>query len=187
MVMMQFPLNRVIPAFVLLASSSLFALGPEVGAKAPEFVLNNLGGTAVKLSGQTARGPVVLILLRGFPGYQCPLCNRQVNELIQSAQSFADAKARVLLVYPGPATIVHDKAQEFVTGKKMPGHFELLLDPDFQFTNLYGLRWDAPKETAYPSTFVLDRSGRIVFAKVSQTHGGRSTPKEILEALTKVK
>lgn len=186
MVMIHFTHTRVIPAFVLLASS-LLALGPEVGANAPEFTLNNLAGTAVKLSEQTAQGPVVLVLLRGFPGYQCPLCNRQVNELIQSEQSFADVKARVLLVYPGPATIVHDKAQEFATGKTMPGHFELLLDPGFQFTNRYGLRWDAPKETAYPSTFVLDRSGRIVFAKVSQTHGGRATSKEILEALSKLK
>ena len=185
--MMQLPLIRVIPAFAFLASSSLLAAGPEVGAKAPEFSLNNLARTAVKLSEQTARGPVVLILLRGFPGYQCPLCNRQVNELIQSAQSFADANARVLFVYPGPATIVHDKAEEFVAGKKLPGHFQILLDADFQFTNLYGLRWDAPKETAYPSTFVLDRSGRITFAKVSQTHGGRSTPAEILEALAKLK
>jgi peroxiredoxin Q/BCP len=69
----------------------------------------------------------------------------------------------------------------------MPAHFDLLLDPDYEFTNSYGLRWDAPKETAYPSTFVIDRSGVVRFAKVSQTHGGRASVAEILEALQTIR
>lgn len=178
---------RSIPVLLSLSASTLLALGPDVGSKAPEFSLSNLHGATVTLSEQLTRGPVVLVMLRGFPGYQCPLCNRQVNELIQNATAFSELNARVLLVYPGPATIVRGKAEEFAAGKRMPEHFELLLDPDFSFTNLYGLRWDAPKETAYPSTFVLDRNGLVAFAKVSQTHGGRATAKEILAALAKVR
>ena len=58
-----------------------------------------------------------------------------------------------------------------------------MLDPGYAFTNLYGLRWDAPKETAYPATFVLDRGGVVRFANVSRSHGGRTPVAEVLSAL----
>ena len=58
-----------------------------------------------------------------------------------------------------------------------------MTDPGYRFTNAYGLRWDAPKETAYPSTFVVDTKGTIVFAKVSQSHGGRAETNVVVEAL----
>ncbi|MDX2033609.1 MAG: redoxin domain-containing protein [Blastocatellia bacterium] len=107
----------------------------------------------------------------------------QVQDYIKNAQGFADAKTRVILVYPGPREIVQEKANEFVSNKKLPENFEMLLDPDYEFTNLYGLRWDAPKETAYPSTFLIDQKGVVFFARVSKTHGGRTKATEILEAL----
>jgi peroxiredoxin Q/BCP len=89
----------------------------------------------------------------------------------------------VVMVYPGPSDNVQVKAKEFVTGKNLPQHFELLIDPDYVFTNAYNLRWDAPNETAYPSTFVIDRNGLITFAKISKSHGGRTTAAEVLAAL----
>jgi len=63
-----------------------------------------------------------------------------VKELVDNAPAFSNAKARVLFVYPGPADIVQTKAEEFTMDKNLPAHFEMLLDPDFAFTNLYGLR-----------------------------------------------
>lgn len=65
----------------------------------------------------------------------------------------------------------------------MPDNFYFTIDPDYSMINKYGLRWNAPKETAYPSTFVIDKSGKIVFSKISKTHGGRAKIDEILEAL----
>ncbi len=40
-------------------------------------------------------------------------------------------------------------------------------------------------ETAYPAAFVVDGSGKVRFAKVSRTHGGRAAAAEVLEALDK--
>ena len=59
--------------------------------------------------------------------------------------------------------------------------------PDYSFTNAYHLRWDAPNETAYPSTFVIDQDHKIVFAKTSQTHKGRTTADEVLKAVPAAK
>lgn len=158
---------------------------PGVGDTASDFTLNALGGGGgkVKLSSETRKGPVVLIVLRGFPGYQCPICTAQVGHLISDAPQFAAAKARVILVYPGPADSLKKRVEEFVSGKALPKNFTLLLDPDFTFTNQYGLRWGAPNETAYPSTFVLDSARKVTFAKVSHSHGDRANNTDILKAI----
>jgi thioredoxin-dependent peroxiredoxin len=160
---------------------------PSVGDKALDFTLSTLQGKRVRLSEVTATSPVVLVALRGYPGYQCPLCNQQAHDFLKNAQGFADAKVRVILVYPGPPDNLADRATEFVTDKKLPENFDLLLDPGYEFTNLYGLRWDAPNETAYPSTFMIDQSGIVFFSKISKTHGGRAKAAELLEVLMKRK
>jgi thioredoxin-dependent peroxiredoxin len=123
------------------------------------------------------------VVLRGWPGYQCPLCSRQVKELTDVAERFQKAGAQVVLVYPGPAAGLKEHAREFAAGKTLPKGFLLLLDPDYQFTNAYGLRWDAARETAYPSTFVLDSGRTIRFALVSRSHGGRAKTGDVLQAL----
>lgn len=172
--------------------SALLALGaavpvraavPAVGEPAPEFALATLDGRQVALRGARAGGPVVLVVLRGFPGYQCPLCTRQVNEFAGRAADFAAKGAKVVMVYPGPAAALQARAKEFLADKQWPAGWELILDPDYAFTSAYGLRWDAPKETAYPSTFIVGRDGTVRYAVVSKTHGGRTKVADVLAAL----
>ena len=178
----------LIPLFLLAEALPLAAgAAPTVGEKAPDFVLATPEGKSVRLSEAILKGPVVLVVLRGYPGYHCPYCNRQVQDFIQRSQGFADAGARVVMVYPGPPQDLGFKAGEFLADKKFPDNFDLLLDPGYEFTTLYGLRWDAPHETAYPSTFLIDRQGFIFFSKIVKEHGGRSTAAEILDALPKRK
>jgi peroxiredoxin len=175
-------------AAVIIATIPLvdaIAATPRVGEMAPDFELDSLDGAKVKLSELSQQGPVVLVVLRGYPGYQCPICGAQVGELMSKARGFQEAGSRVVLVYPGPSEGLKQRADEFVRGKTLPENFQILLDPGYTFTNKYGLRWDAPKETAYPSTFVIDGQRTIRFSKVSQSHGGRARAAEILEALRK--
>jgi thioredoxin-dependent peroxiredoxin len=96
-----------------------------------------------------------------------------------------ELKAHVVLVYPGQAAELKQRAAEFLHGEKLPEPFVLALDPDFKFTLLYGLRWDAPNETAYPSTFVVDGGRKVKFRKVSKTHGDRAEVEDVLAALRK--
>lgn len=156
---------------------------PAVRQKAPDFALADLGGSTVKLSDQTARGPVVLVVLRGWPGYQCPFCTRQFGEYLAHASDVAATGAQVVFVYPGPADGLKEHAQAFTADRPLPASFRILLDPDYTFTQAYGLRWDAPKETAYPSTFVVDTRGIVIFARTSRAHGERVPVADVLAAL----
>jgi peroxiredoxin len=156
---------------------------PVVGEIARDFTLDAVDGEKTQLSQLQKKGPVVLIVLRGFPGYQCPVCNAQVGQFLASAKKLQARNTNVVLVYPGPAEGLKQHAQEFIRGKTLPENVYLLLDPDFHFTNAYDLRWNAKNETAYPSTFVIDADGKIQFAKVSMTHGGRASVDEVLKAI----
>jgi thioredoxin-dependent peroxiredoxin len=160
---------------------------PKVGDTAADFELKSIAGDNVKLSKVAEDGPVILLVLRGYPGYQCPLCTKQVGEFLGKADDIKKAGAKVLLVYPGPSEKLQAKAEEFVKGKDYPEHFTLLLDPDYAFTKAYALRWDGKNETAYPSTFVLDKKLNVTFAKVSKEHGDRSKIAEVLKALAEKK
>ncbi len=185
-------LARGILALALLACLSPLTLRaaeiPKVGDKAPEFTLRTLDDKTVRLSGLTGKGSVVVVVLRGWPGYQCPICDRQVRDFITSASDFAAAKARVVFVYPGPAADLTAHAEEFKNwkGKEWPTEFVYALDPDYSMVNAFGLRWDAPRETAYPSTFVLDGKGVIRFAKISRTHGDRTKAADVLAEAKKL-
>lgn len=159
---------------------------PSKGQSAKDFQLSAASGTLegqVKLSEVAKEGPVVLVVLRGFPGYQCGICSRQVGKWVSQAKAFQEKGVNVLMVYPGPDNGLDGRAKEFLRGSSLPKPFTLLVDPDYGFTNAYGLRWNAPRETAYPSTFIIDRDGKIQFAKVSKSHGGRTDPSEVLGRL----
>ena len=157
---------------------------PKVGDKAADHVLKDVDGNEVRLSDRLKTGPVVVVVLRGWPGYQCPFCTAQFGDLLGHADAFKAAKASVLLVYPGPADGLREHAAEFRKDRPLPDNFRLLIDPDYAFSNAHGLRWDAPHETVYPATFVLDSSGVVRFARVSHEHGGRVAAEEILRVLS---
>ena len=178
-----------ITAVVILISTSVFSQGSEwtkVGSKAQNFTLKTLNGDNIQLSELYKKQPVVLVVLRGWPGYQCPICTRQVGSLVADEGKFKDTGAAVLMVYPGPAEDLLAHAKEFSEDFKFPQNFYFTLDPDYSMINAYGLRWDAPRETAYPSTFVINKKGEIIFSKISNSHGGRATNEEIIDALGKL-
>jgi peroxiredoxin Q/BCP len=170
--------------FVTVAVGIATAQTPAVGSKAPDFTLQTPTGTPVTLSKVRAKGTTVLVLLRGFPGYQCPYCVRQVHDFVKHSADFTARKANVVLVYPGPPANLDQHAKDFLAMQAdLPSNIQLLIDLDYKMTNLYGLRWDAPQETAYPSTFILDASGTVLFEKISHSHGDRTSADDILAEL----
>jgi peroxiredoxin len=169
----------------LFLGVSAFAQSPAVGAKAPDFTLSTPTGKNVTLSAEQGGHPFVLVILRGFPGYQCPFCTKQVHDFVDHASDFKAKNTRVLLVYPGPPADLDQHAKEFLEKQaELPSNVVLVTDPDYKVTNLYGLRWDAPHETAYPSTFILDKKGMIAFEKISHSHGDRLSAQDALDHLS---
>jgi peroxiredoxin Q/BCP len=180
----------VVSASGLLLVSSAAASGqakpggpPTVGSVAPDFTLAQIDGTKLTLSAELKNGPIVLIVGRGWVGYQCPFCNRQFGDFLRNAKELEARGARVVWVYPGPTEDVQKRAEEFAEGKAFPGNFRFVLDPAYNLTLAYGLRWDAPQETAYPATFIIDRGRVVRFASISRTHGDRTTAAAVLAAL----
>ncbi len=172
-------------ACVLLAASSASAqTTPAVGSKAPDFTLQTTTGHSVSLAQMRAKGTLVLVLLRGYPGYQCPFCTKQVHDFIEHGADFAAKKANVLFVYPGPPAALDQHAKEFLAKQaNLPSNMTMVVDPDYKMTNLYHLRWNGPDETSYPSTFILDRGGKILFEKISHEHGDRTSAQDVLGQL----
>jgi thioredoxin-dependent peroxiredoxin len=169
----------------LIFGVSSFAQTPAVGAKAPDFTLSTPTGKRVALSTVHGGHNLVLVILRGFPGYQCPYCVKQVHDFADHASDFKAKNTRVLLVYPGPPADLDQHAKEFLEKQaELPSNVVLVTDPDYKITNLYGLRWDAPHETAYPSTFILDKNGMVVFEKISHSHGDRLSAQDALDHLS---
>jgi peroxiredoxin Q/BCP len=179
----------VLFGFLILAAHTAASVAavPKVGDKAPDFTLAQIDGQKVTLSTELKSGPVVLIVGRGWVGYQCPFCNRQFGDFLKAASELQAAGARVVWVYPGPAEDVQKRAEEFTAGKPFPANFRFVLDPNYALTLSYDLRWDAPQETAYPATFVVDRSGIVRYAMVSKSHGGRASAADVIAVLRTLK
>jgi len=69
---------RILRSFLVLlcavaAVGSAAAQTPAIGSKAPDFTLETPTGNSVSLEKERVKGITVLVLLRGFPGYKCPL------------------------------------------------------------------------------------------------------------------
>ena len=173
----------VSPALARMHQGTAPGSTPRMNENAPDFSLTSIDGMRVRLSDELKQGPIVLVVLRGWPGYQCPFCTRQFGDFLSHASELASHGARVIFVYPGPSDGLEEHAQAFTANRQMPPNFRVLVDPDYTFTRAYGLRWEAPEETAYPSTFVLDPAGIVTFVHVSKEHGDRVAAADTIKVL----
>ncbi len=175
----------LLPVLLLAISLPAVAATPAVGQRAPDFTLTALDGTAVSLNTLTASGRVVIVVLRGYPGYQCPFSQQQFQSYLQSAAQFAALGTHVVFVYPGAGSKnLATDAADMAGSQPLAANVHLVLDPDYSFTNLYGLRWNDPNETAYPSVFVIHSDNSVVFEHVGQYHSDFTPATDTLAAVT---
>lgn len=192
-------MRRILHSLILVGSLAFGALAScwgqdvvgaqplEVGQRAIDFELPIVKGEGyLSLSETYKGGPTVVVFLRGYPGYQCPICSRQVSSLVNRAKALNQAAHRIVLVYPGPGEKLEQQAEDFIGSRRLPSPIVLVRDDDMRVAQQWGVRWNKPRETTYPSTFVLDQYGRIAWKKVSRSHGERSSVEEILKELRKL-
>ena len=100
-------------AFLFVPAFSQPSPKVNTGDKIIDFEAHLIDGTEVPLKELYNQSPLVLIVLRGWPEYQCPVCTRQVGEFVEAADQFKNYGAKVLMIYPGPSEVLQEKAEEF--------------------------------------------------------------------------
>ena len=160
---------------------------PPIGERAIDFDLPVVGGDGfVKLSKEYDEGNVVVVVLRGYPGSQCPFCSRQLSGLLNRAKALAQEAHRVILVYPGEGALLKRHAEQFMGSRSLPEPLVIVRDDGMKMVSDWGLRWKKSRETAFPATFVIDQNGRVRWSKISDNHAGRSSVEEIMRELRKL-
>jgi len=117
-----------------------------IGMEAPDFTLSDPSGGTVHL--RDLRGKVVLL---DFWATWCPPC-RELMPHIQKLHEQWTAKGLTIL----GLDVGEDAATVAKFAKEQSYTFPLLLDAEPQVTSRYFVQ-------AYPTTFVIDRAGRIAF------------------------
>ena len=182
------------------AIEELFASGAEekilkVGAKAPEFALDDASGRLVRSSDLLALGPLVV---KFFRGRWDPYCATELEAWRDLHPRLREAGA--LLVAISPQTI---RQSDFMAGQHSL-RFPILSDPGCAVAAQFGLAYSVPDyqreyyrsillnipfingedswRLPLPGTFVLDRDGTVLFAEAYADHRVRPEPEDALSA-----
>ncbi len=198
--------NATAPKDVLnvmaLATNDLMATGIssdalQLGDYAPDFSLPNVHGELVTLAEMLAHGPVVLNFYRG--GW-CPYCNYELRAFEEVLERIEDLGAQLVAVSP------ETPDNSLTTKDKNELSYAVLSDVGNNVTNDYGLVFslderlrpiydqsgvDLPAfngdntfNLPMPATYVINQSGQIVYAFVSEDYTKRSEPSEVVKILT---
>lgn len=174
-----------------VTASGVAARALQEGARAPMFELPDARGRMTSLASMLEKGPVVLTWYRG--GW-CPYCNLQLRTYQEALAGRTDAT----LVAISPQT----PDSSLTTAEKNALTFPVLSDRGNQVARMYGLAYTIPAESRFDltpyngensaempmaATYVIDRSGTIVYAFVNADYRSRAEPAAILEALERAR
>ncbi|MFO0809875.1 MAG: redoxin domain-containing protein [Gemmataceae bacterium] len=141
-------------------------------------------GKSVDLIEYRGKKIVMLVFMRGYPGEICPNCSAQTSRLIRNHAEFVKRDTEVLMVFPGPKEHL-DKL--IAAGRARADNavvpFRILLDPDFVAVDKLGIRGSLAK----PSTYILDKQGRVRFAYVGAYTTDRPSVKGMLDQIDRLK
>ena len=132
---------------------------PLLGQPAPDFLLQNDRKEDVSLREILERGPVIVVF---YYGYTCSHCVAQLFALQKDLSYFRELDAQVIAI---SADAPEHTAEQFAEYGRF--EFPTLSDLDNTVAKQYGVFAPATATTAEDrkhGTFVIDRTGRIVFA-----------------------
>jgi peroxiredoxin len=141
----------------------------ERDVEAPEFALADLAGNRVRLSDH--RGNVVLL---NFWATWCPPCRAEMPSMEKLYQVYRD-RGLVILAISGDRTN-RSTVETFV--QELGVTFPILLDPAGEVFAQYGVR-------GLPTSYLLDRRGRIVSAEAGARDWNSTAARQVVEALLK--
>jgi peroxiredoxin len=182
-------------------AEELFATGIEenilpVGALAPHFELQNFNGKLIRLTDLLSFGPVIL---KFFRGRWCPYCTTELEAWRALYDELRAQGALFAAISPQSS-----RQNDFMVQQhELP--FPVLSDPGCALARQFGLTWTVPEplqdqyrsilvnlpflnddpswQLPLPATYVLDPSGRIVFAEAHADFRVRPEPADVLAAI----
>ena len=171
----------------------------KVGEQVPDVSVTDAKGKSVKLRSLHEKGPVVIVFFRGS---WCPICTRHFRDLIKTHPEIANLGATLVAVSPDTA----ENTQENMTKLKTP--FPLLSDSKLTAAKAFGLAFQVDDATLtkyrgfgidlekasgqqhhalpVPAVYIVDRSGKIVFAHSNPDYTKRLDTGRILLELKKL-
>ncbi|MCP3764925.1 AhpC/TSA family protein [Domibacillus sp. A3M-37] len=178
---------------------SRVAQGLKEGDQVPDFRLPDATGKTVSITEELSKGPVVLTFYRG--GW-CPYCNLELKAYQRELDSIKDAGATLIAISPEtPDASLSTKEKnelEFIVlsdeGNKVAEKFDLVFKmPDYLIEVYKDSELDVPSyngnndwELPKPTTFVINQSGKIVFAEVDSDYTKRVEPSKVIEIVKNI-
>ncbi len=167
-----------------------------VGAKAPQFELQDHNGKTVRSSDLLAEGPVVLCFIRGR---WCPFCVGQMEAMNQIAPQIEQAGASLVAISPQTVKqsfFMHDQHKLGFpllsdTGNQLSRQFNLTYRVNDEQQTLYQstfvklpfINGDTSWELPIPATYIIDRDSTVLYARANENYTERPEPDELLRAL----
>ncbi|MGB8581367.1 MAG: peroxiredoxin-like family protein [Candidatus Sulfotelmatobacter sp.] len=168
----------------------------SVGAKIPDFQLQDQDGKKISSSGLLAKGRLLLCFIRGR---WCPFCVAQAEALNLILPEIAEAGATLAAI--SPQTV----QQSFFMRDQHKLGFPLLSDPGNKVAKQFGLTYSVPDEQKaiyqrafvnlpfvngddswqlpIPATYIIDRDSTVLYASANEDYTERPEPEEIIRLL----
>ncbi len=179
-----------------LAKSGLADRALKKGDMAPSFVLPDENGTSVDSAELLKRGPLVVTFYRGV---WCPYCNLDLEAIEAAAGKIRELGASLVVISPQTAANSR-KARE-----KHNLSFPVLSDQGGRVADAFRIRFTLAPEIVpiykgfgvdleqvnsdpswtlpMPARFLIDQSGKIIYAEVNPDYTHRPDPDEVIAAL----
>ena len=176
-----------------LKQRNLAANTLPVGAKAPDFELQNHDGKLVRSQDLLAKSCAVLCFIRGR---WCPFCVGQMEVMNLLVPQIELAGAALIAI--SPQTV----KQSYFMHDQHKLRFPLLSDAGNKVARQFGLTYRVPQaqeavfrrafinlpftngddswELPIPATFILERDGKILYASANEDYTNRPEPQELL-------
>jgi peroxiredoxin len=170
-----------------------------VGAKVPEFQLQDHDGKSVSSAGLLANGRLVLCFIRGR---WCPFCVGQMEAVNLMLPEIEQAGATLVAV--SPQTV----KQSFFMHDQHKLRFPLLSDPGNKVARQFGLTYGVPDEQRavyqrafvnlpfvngddswelpIPASYIIDRDGSVLYASANEDYAERPEPEDIVRVLANI-
>lgn len=160
------------------------------GRIAPPFALEDMSGKLFASHQLLAKGPLVVIFLRGI---SCPFCSVDLASVEQSAASLRESGASIVAIVPEPAADVRTS----LSGREVS--FPVLSDANGDVAEAYGLNWTpsarqivarpARNESVgslthpipIPARFVIATDGVVAYSDIDPNFTRRPDAAELIQ------